>query len=176
MFSSFFLMIRPPPRSALFPHTTRFRSQAPQGDEEATLVAKFKALQGVDEVSKSSTENQLKITLVGGEKHGSFANGYLGGITGFNDVTGKITNSASGKWFVYANNINQSWGAVGGIIGQNESNADSTSGLVNLAAVRRFVRGMKNTNDDDTNAENDLYSKTNFDLSSNPACRRSCPQ
>lgn len=143
------------------------KPQATQSADEAALVAKFKALQGVDEVSKSSTANQLKITLVGGDTWGSFANGYLGGITGFNDVTGQISDSASGKWFVYADNINQSWGAVGGIIGQNESNADSTSGLVNLAAVRRFVRGMKNTNDDDTNAENDLYSKTNFDLSAN---------
>ena len=143
------------------------KPQATQSAEEEALAATFKALQGVDEVSKSSTENQLKITLEGGEKHGSFANGYLGGITGFNDVTGQISNSASGKWFVYANNINQSWGAVGGIIGQNESNADSTSGLVNLAAVRRFVRGTKNTNDDDTNAENDRYSITNFDLSAN---------
>ena len=143
------------------------KPQATQGDEEEALVTKFKALQGVDEISKNSTENQLKITLVGGKKHGSFANGYLGGITGFNDVTGQISDSASGKWFVYADNINQSWGAVGGIIGQNESNADSTSGLVNLAAVRRFVRGMKNTNDDDTNAENDRYSTTNFDLSAN---------
>ena len=143
------------------------KPQATQSADEDALAATFKALQGVDEVSKSSTENQLKITLVGGEKHGSFANGYLGGITGFNDVTGQISDSASGKWFVYADNINQSWGAVGGIIGQNESNADSTSGLVNLAAVRRFVRGTKNTNDDDTNTQNDLYSKTNFDLSAN---------
>lgn len=127
------------------------KPQATQSADEEALVTKFKALQGVDEVSKSSTENQLKITLVGGTTHGSFANGYLGGITGFNDVTGKIANSASGKWFVYADNINQSWGAVGGIIGQNESNADSTSGLVNLAAVRRFVRGVYNTDDDDTN-------------------------
>ena len=127
------------------------KPQATQSADEAALVTKFKTLQGVDEISTGSTENQLKITLVGGEKHGSFANGYLGGITGFNDVTGQISDSASGQWFVYANNINQSWGAVGGIIGQNESNADSTSGLVNLAAVRRFVRGVYNTDDDDAN-------------------------
>lgn len=143
------------------------RPQATQSADEAALVTKFKALQGVDEVSKSSTDNQLKITLKGGEKHGSFANGYLGGITGFNDVTGQISDSASGQWFVYADNMNQSWGAEGGIIGQNESNADSTSGLVNLAAVRRFVRGTQNTPDDDTNAKNDRYSTTNFDLSAN---------
>lgn len=127
------------------------RPQATQSADEDALVTKFKALQGVDEVSKSSTENQLKITLKGGDTRGSFANGYLGGITGFNDVTGQISDSASGKWFVYADNMNQSWGAVGGIIGQNESNADSTSGLVNLAAVRRFVRGVYNTDDDDAN-------------------------
>lgn len=143
------------------------KPQATQSADEAALVTKFKALQGVDEVSKSSTDNQLKITLKGGDTRGSFANGYLGGITGFNDVTGKISDSASGQWFVYADNINQSWGAVGGIIGQNESNADSTSGLVNLAAVRRFVRGTQNTPDDDTNARNDRYSTTNFDLSAN---------
>ena len=127
------------------------KPQATQSADEAALVAKFKALQGVDEVSKGSTDNQLKITLKGGDTRGSFANGYLGGITGFNDVTGQISDSASGQWFVYADNINQSWGAVGGIIGQNESNADSTSGLVNLAAVRRFVRGVYNTDDDDAN-------------------------
>ena len=143
------------------------KPQATQSADEAALVTKFKALQGVDEVSKSSTDNQLKITLKGGDTRGSFANGYLGGITGFNDITGQISDSASGQWFVYADNINQSWGAVGGIIGQNESNADSTSGLVNLAAVRRFVRGTQNTPDDDTNAKNDRYSTTNFDLSAN---------
>lgn len=143
------------------------KPQATQSADEAALVTKFKALQGVDEVSKSNTKNQLKITLKGGDARGSFANGYLGGITGFNDVTGQISDSASGQWFVYADNMNQSWGAVGGIIGQNESNADSTSGLVNLAAVRRFVRGTQNTPDDDTNASNDRYSTTNFDLSAN---------
>ena len=143
------------------------RPQATQSADEAALVTKFKALQGVDEVSKSNTKNQLKITLKGGDARGSFANGYLGGITGFNDVTGQISDSASGQWFVYADNMNQSWGAVGGIIGQNESNADSTSGLVNLAAVRRFVRGVYNTDDDDANARNDRYSTTNFDLSAN---------
>lgn len=153
--------------NATYTEGTGSKPQATQSADEAALAATFKALQGVDEVSKSSTENQLKITLEGGAAYGSFANGYLGGITGFNDVTGQISNSASGKWFVYADNINQSWGAVGGIIGQNESNADSTSGLVNLAAVRRFVRGTKNTNDDDTNTQNDRYSKTNFDLSAN---------
>lgn len=132
------------------------KPQATQSDEETALVTKFKALQGVDEISTGRTENQLKITLQGGTKKDDFANGYLGGITGFNDVTGKITNSASGQWFVYANNINQSWGAVGGIIGQNESNADSTSGLVNFAAVRRFVRGVYNTDDDDANNKSEF--------------------
>ena len=137
------------------------------GDVETALADKFTALQGVDEISDSSKTNQLKITLQGGNTHGNFANGYLGGITGFNAVTGQISNSASGRWFVYANNINQSWGAVGGIIGQNESNAASTSGLVNFAAVRRFVRGTRSTADDDTNSGNDRYSITNYDLSAN---------
>ena len=108
--------------------------------------------------------NQLLVSLHGSNDHASgLADGYLGGITGFNDVTGQITNSASGQWFVYADNINQSWGAVGGIIGQNESDAESNSGLVNFAAVRRFVRGTQKTADDDNNFKNDRYVTTNGD-------------
>ena len=134
------------------------KPQATQSDDETALVNKFKVLQGVDEISNDGEANQLKITLEGGTKKDDFANGYLGGITGFNAVTGQISNSASGKWFVYANNINQSWGAVGGIIGQNESNAASTSGLVNFAAVRRYVVGFKETKDDDANNGVDRWS------------------
>lgn len=127
--------------------------QKTQTTAEAEQATKFKNMLGADEISDSSAagKNQLKVTLEGGNTKGDFANGYLGGITGFNSVTGHITDSASGQWFVYANNINQTEGAVGGIIGQNESDVDSTSGLVNFAAVRRYVRGVYNTEDDDAN-------------------------
>ncbi len=131
------------------------------GTTETNLQTQFAALKGVDAVSYKNASNQLTVALRGGSGWGHFANGYLGGITGFNDVTGQITDSASGQWFVYADNINQSWGAVGGVIGQNESNVDSTSGLVNFAAVRRFVRGTQGTADDDSNSKNDRYATDN---------------
>ena len=131
------------------------------GTTETTLQTQFAALKGVDAVSYKNASNQLTVALHGGTIRGDFANGYLGGLTGFNDVTGQITDSASGQWFVYADNINQSWGAVGGVIGQNESDVDSTSGLVNFAAVRRFVRGTQGTADDDSNSKNDRYATDN---------------
>lgn len=131
------------------------------GTTETNLQTQFAALKGVDAVSYKNASNQLTVALHGGTIRGDFANGYLGGITGFNDVTGQITDSASGQWFVYADNINQSWGAVGGVIGQNESDAASTSGLVNFAAVRRFVRGTQRTADDDSNSKNDRYATDN---------------
>ena len=142
------------------------------GDAEKKLQTDFKAMQGFDTLTygdknyntvyTNRSVNQLLVSLRGSTSHGNgLADGYLGGITGFNDVTGQITDSASGQWFVYADNINQSWGAVGGVIGQNESNVDSTSGLVNFAAVRRFVRGTQGTADDDSNSKNDRYATDN---------------
>lgn len=142
------------------------------GDAEKKLQTDFKAMQGFDTLTygdknyntvyTNRSVNQLLVSLRGSISHGNgLADGYLGGITGFNDVTGQITNSASGQWFVYADNINQSWGAVGGVIGQNESDAASTSGLVNFAAVRRFVRGTQGTADDDSNSKNDRYATDN---------------
>ena len=146
------------------------------GDAETELQTAFKAMQGFDTLTygdknyntvyTNRSVNQLLISLRGSTSHAQgLADGYLGGITGFNDVTGQITNSASGQWFVYADNINQSWGAVGGIIGQNESDAESNSGLVNFAAVRRFVRGKGRwsnyynaSNDDNANAGCEEYS------------------
>ena len=144
------------------------------GEAEKKLQIDFKAMQGFDTLTygdknyntvyTNRSVNQLLVSLRGSTSHGNgLADGYLGGITGFNDVTGQITNSASGQWFVYADNINQSWGAVGGVIGQNESNADSASGLVNFAAVRRFVRGTRGTADDNINANNDRYATTKGD-------------
>lgn len=109
------------------------------GEAEKKLQIDFKAMQGFDTLTygdknyntvyTNRSVNQLLVSLRGSN---GLADGYLGGITGFNDVTGQITNSASGQWFVYADNINQSWGAVGGVIGQNESNADSASGWSTL--------------------------------------------
>lgn len=153
------------------------------GDAETKLQTDFKAMQGFDTLTygdknydtvyTNRSYNQLLVSLRGGSGWGHFANGYLGGITGFNDVTGQITDSASGQWFVYADNINQSWGAVGGVIGQNESDAESNSGLVNFAAVRRFVRGKGRwdgrynaSNDDDANVGCEEYS-TNANLVDN---------
>ena len=142
------------------------------GDAEKKLQTDFKAMQGFDTLTygdknyntvyTNRSVNQLLVSLRGSTSHGNgLADGYLGGLIGFNDVTGQITDSASGQWFVYADNINQSWGAVGGVIGQNESNVDSTSGLVNFAAVRRFVRGTQRTADDDSNSKNDRYATDN---------------
>lgn len=154
------------------------------GDAETKLQTDFKAMQGFDTLTygdknyntvyTNRSVNQLLVSLRGSTSHGNgLANGYLGGITGFNDVTGQITDSASGQWFVYADNINQSWGAVGGVIGQNESDAESNSGLVNFAAVRRFVRGKGRwdgrynaSNDDDANVGCEEYS-TNANLVDN---------
>lgn len=64
--------------------------------------------------------------------------GYLGGITGYNSVTGAITDSATGRWFVYGDNISKA-STIGGIVGTNISSKDLTT-LVNCAAVRRYTR------------------------------------
>ena len=138
------------------------------GDDETAWQTKFNKLKGNDTIDSvgyagvytNRTANQLMVALQGGNNQRAPANGYVGGVTGFNDVSGQITDTASGQWFVYADNINQSWGAVGGIIGQNESDVTTTSGLVNFAAVRRFVRGSKNTVDDNANSKNDTYTGT----------------
>ena len=135
------------------------------GDDETAWQTKFNKLKGNDTIDSvgyagvytNRTANQLMVALQGGNTKNDFANGYVGGVTGFNDVSGQITDTASGQWFVYADNINQSWGAVGGIIGQNESDVTTTSGLVNFAAVRRFVRGDAAGADDNKNTGNDRY-------------------
>src|SRR3712207_8244786 len=50
----FFLMIRRPPRSTLFPYTTLFRSTAParRADDERQLVARLGAVGAVGEVAR----------------------------------------------------------------------------------------------------------------------------
>lgn len=74
--------------------------------------------------------------------------GYLGGITGYNSVTGAITDSATGRWFVYGDNISKA-STIGGIVGTNISSKDLTT-LVNCAAVRRYTRLSSKKNDDNT--------------------------
>lgn len=77
--------------------------------------------------------------------------GYLGGITGYNSVTGAITDSATGRWFVYGDNISKA-STIGGIVGTNISSKDLTT-LVNCAAVRRYTRLSSRKNDDNTTNE-----------------------
>ena len=77
--------------------------------------------------------------------------GYLGGITGYNSVAGAITDSATGRWFVYGDNISKA-STIGGIVGTNISGKDLTT-LVNCAAVRRYTRLSSNKNDDNTTNE-----------------------
>ena len=82
--------------------------------------------------------NKLNVVLRGNFTTGGKGNGYLGGIVGFNTPTGTLNNSANGKWIVYADNLDAK-AAVGGVIGQNESDRDMKT-VINCAAVRRFTR------------------------------------
>ena len=77
--------------------------------------------------------------------------GCLGGITGYNSVAGAITDSATGRWFVYGDNISKA-STIGGIVGTNISGKDLTT-LVNCAAVRRYTRLSSGKNDDNTTNE-----------------------
>lgn len=111
-------------------------------------------LKGVDTVTNKGytnvysdtglAANDLLVGLRGSNKDmNNLASGHLGGITGFNGLNGSISSTASGKWFVYADNAARDDTTVGGIVGQNESNVTGTSALdtvVNCAAVRRFSR------------------------------------
>lgn len=119
-----------------------------------SYVSNFVDLKGVDTVTyKGYTNvysdtglaaNDLLVGLRGSNKDmNNLASGHLGGITGFNGLNGSISSTASGKWFVYADNAARDDTTVGGIVGQNESNVTGTSALdtvVNCAAVRRFSR------------------------------------
>ena len=127
----------------------------------------FNALRGVDTVKDGGyadvyataglPKNQLLVALRGETTAGKRSAGYLGGITGFNTDTGSLSETATGKWFVYCDNGDVDNAAVGGMIGQNESDQDM-SNLLNCAAVRRFYR-FDNTNDDD-NASNQRLGPT----------------
>lgn len=119
-----------------------------------SYVSNFVDLKGVDTVTNKGytnvysdtglAANDLLVSLRGSNKDmNNLASGHLGGITGFNGLNGSISSTASGKWFVYADNAARDDTTVGGIVGQNESNVTGTSALdtvVNCAAVRRFSR------------------------------------
>lgn len=119
-----------------------------------SYVSNFVNLKGVDTVTNKGytnvysdtglAANDLLVGLRGSNKDmNNLASGHLGGITGFNGLNGSISSTASGKWFVYADNAARDDTTVGGIVGQNESNVTGTSALetvVNCAAVRRFSR------------------------------------
>lgn len=123
----------------------------------------YSALKGVDTVSESGygytkvytdglAKNDLLVGLRGRTSANDKSGGYLGGIAGFNSVSGTMTNDATGKWFVYADNTTDD-SKVGGMIGMNEATGDLNT-LVNCAAVRRFTRKNATDDDDTTNTEN----------------------
>ena len=142
---------------------------------ELTTGKTYANLMGVDTVSKEGcgygnvysskglAANDLLVALRGSNNSETVrADGYLGGLAGFNSLHGTIDTSATGKWFVYSDNATTA-STVGGIVGQNESNVTDKSVLdtvVNCAAVRRFTRvfetwgGYWNQNKDDTDNEN----------------------
>lgn len=142
---------------------------------ELTTGKTYANLMGVDTVSKEGcgyrnvysqsglAANDLLVALRGSNKSETVrADGYLGGLAGFNSLRGTINTSATGKWFVYSDNATTA-STVGGIVGQNESNVTDKSVLdtvVNCAAVRRFTRVFEtwawigNQNKDDTDNEN----------------------
>lgn len=142
---------------------------------ELTTGKTYAGLKGVDTVSKEGcgygnvynqsglAANDLLVALRGSNKSETVrADGYLGGLAGFNSLRGTIDTSATGQWFVYSDNATTA-STVGGIVGQNESNVTDKSVLdtvVNCAAVRRFTRVFEtwawigNQNKDDTDNDN----------------------
>ena len=136
-------------------------------DEVASKDTAFTDLRGVDAVRDGTggyaavyttglAENQLTVALRGSAiSSKEEAAGYLGGVTGYNTDTGVVSETATGKWFVYCDNGNVDNAVIGGMIGQNESDKDMTN-LLNCAAVRRFNRTVNDTagNDDAQNSNN----------------------
>lgn len=140
---------------------------------ELTTGKTYANLMGVDTVSAQGygkvysqsglAANDLLVALRGSNNSETVrADGYLGGLAGFNSLHGTIDTSATGKWFVYSDNATTA-STVGGIVGQNESNVTNKSVLdtvVNCAAVRRFTRVFEtwawigNQNKDDTDNDN----------------------
>lgn len=143
---------------------------------ELTTGKTYANLMGVDTVSKEGcgyrnvynqsglAANDLLVALRGSNNSETVrAEGYLGGLAGFNSLRGTIDTSATGQWFVYSDNATTA-STVGGIVGQNESNVTDKSVLdtvVNCAAVRRFTRvfdGAKNKDDTD---DDNIYKREN---------------
>lgn len=143
---------------------------------ELTTGTTYAGLMGVDTVSKEGygyghvysqsglEANDLLVALRGSNNSETVrAEGYLGGLAGFNSLRGTIDTSATGQWFVYSDNATTA-STVGGIVGQNESNVTDKSVLdtvVNCAAVRRFTRvfdGPKNKDDTD---DDNIYKSEN---------------
>lgn len=141
---------------------------------ELTTGTTYAGLKGVDTVTDKGytnvynntglAANDLLVALRGSNNSETVrAEGYLGGLAGFNSLRGTIGTSATGQWFVYSDNATTA-STVGGIVGQNESNVTDKSVLdtvVNCAAVRRFTRvfdGAKNK--DDTDNDN-IYKREN---------------
>ena len=128
---------------------------------ELTTGKTYAGLKGVDTVSVQGygnvysqsglAANDLLVALRGSNNSETVrADGYLGGLAGFNSLRGTIDTSATGQWFVYSDNATTA-STVGGIVGQNESNVTDKSVLdtvVNCAAVRRFTC-VNNKNDTD---------------------------
>lgn len=139
---------------------------------ELTTGTTYAGLKGVDTVTNNGytsvynntglEANDLLVALRGSNNSETArADGYLGGLAGFNSLRGTIGTSATGQWFVYSDNATTA-STVGGIVGQNESNVTDKSVLdtvVNCAAVRRFTRVFEtgrwsNKNKDDTDNDN----------------------
>ena len=136
-------------------------SQENDGESEtASANTAFNDLRGVDAVRDGAggyatvytdglAENQLTVALRGSATSSKEeAAGYLGGVTGYNTDTGVVSETATGKWFVYCDNGNVDNAVIGGMIGQNESDKDMTN-MLNCAAVRRFNRIVDGTTGDD---------------------------
>lgn len=128
---------------------------------ELTTGKTYAGLKGIDTVTDKGytniynntglAANDLLVALRGSNNSETVrAEGYLGGLAGFNSLRGTIDTSATGQWFIYSDNATTA-STVGGIVGQNESNVTDKSVLdtvVNCAAVRRFTR-VKNKDDTD---------------------------
>lgn len=142
----------------------KYSQDVDNAGETASVNTVFNNLRGVDAVRAGNyttvyttglTKNQLTVALRGSATSSTEeAAGYLGGVTGYNTNTGVVSETATGKWFVYCDNGNVDNAVIGGMIGQNESNEDMTN-LLNCAAVRRFNRTKDNTegNDDTLNKD-----------------------
>ena len=141
---------------------------------ELTTGKTYAGLKGVDTVTDKGytnvynntglAANDLLVALRGSNNSETVrADGYLGGLAGFNSLRGTIDTSATGQWFVYSDNATTA-STVGGIVGQNESNVTDKSVLdtvVNCAAVRRFTRVFdRSKNKDDTDDDN-IYKSEN---------------